>query len=116
MSGSGAEDDPRREIGRARYGRYTGGPDPLAPPVDLQSALAEIGDDVLAGTSPRRALKELLRRGTGEGDGRRPGLDELAGRAHARRRELLERGRLTGTLEQIKQLLDEAVQIGRASW
>ena len=34
---------PRR---RTRYGPYTGGPDPLAPPVDLSEALAAISDDV----------------------------------------------------------------------
>ena len=30
---------PRRSFHRARYQRYTGGPDPLAPPVDLREAL-----------------------------------------------------------------------------
>ena len=47
-----------------RYSIYTGGPDPLAPPVDLREALEAIGQDVMEGTSPRRALAELLRRGT----------------------------------------------------
>ncbi|MBL7659992.1 hypothetical protein INQ28_27295, partial [Escherichia coli] len=47
-----------------RYSAYTGGPDPLAPPVDLRDALEQIGQDVMAGASPRRALSELLRRGT----------------------------------------------------
>ena len=35
-----------------RYGRYDGGPDPLAPPVDLAEALDAIGEDVMAGSSP----------------------------------------------------------------
>ena len=48
----------------SRYSAYTGGPDPLAPPVDLREALEQIGQDVMEGTSPRRALSELLRRGT----------------------------------------------------
>ena len=39
----------------SRYSAYTGGPDPLAPPVDLRDALERIGDDVMAGVSPRRA-------------------------------------------------------------
>lgn len=39
---------------RSRYGKYTGGPDPLAPPVDLADALAAIGEDVMAGYSPSR--------------------------------------------------------------
>ena len=34
---------------RSRYGRYDGGPDPLAPPVDLAEALDAIGEDVMAG-------------------------------------------------------------------
>ncbi|EUA30065.1 hypothetical protein I553_4321 [Mycobacterium xenopi 4042] len=32
--------------------------------MDLREALEQIGQDVMAGTSPRRALSELLRRGT----------------------------------------------------
>ncbi|WP_407685055.1 vWA domain-containing protein [Mycobacterium sp. HUMS_1102779] len=88
-----------------RYSAYTGGPDPLAPPVDLREALGRIGEDVMAGTSPRRALSELLRRGTKN----MPGADRLAAEANKRRRELLRRNNLDGTLQQIKQLLDEAV-------
>jgi len=88
----------------ARYGPYTGG-DPLAPPVDLRDALAAIGDDVLAGTSPQRALRELLRRGH---DGMR-GLDRLAARANRRKRELLDRTDLDGTLREVRELLDRAV-------
>ena len=34
-----------------RYSAYTGGPDPLAPPVDLREALEQIGQDVMAGTT-----------------------------------------------------------------
>ena len=67
--------------GRAsRYSAYTGGPDPLAPPVDLRDALEQIGRDVMEGTSPRRALSELLRRGTKD----LPGADRLAAEANRR--------------------------------
>lgn len=89
----------------SRYSRYTGGPDPLAPPVDLREALEAIGQDVMEGTSPRRALSELLRRGTRN----MPGADKLAAEANRRRRELLQRNNLDGTLADIKKLLDEAV-------
>ncbi len=41
----------QKNFHRSRYQRYTGGPDPLAPPVDLREALSEIGDDVMAGVS-----------------------------------------------------------------
>ncbi|NVM98978.1 VWA domain-containing protein [Arthrobacter sp. SDTb3-6] len=89
----------------SRYGRYTGGPDPLAPPVDLAEALDAVAEDVMAGYSPRRALREYLRRGSRN----RPGLDQLAGRVQQRRRELLNRHRLDGTLEEVRRLLDDAV-------
>ncbi|NKX55802.1 vWA domain-containing protein [Arthrobacter mobilis] len=89
----------------SRYGRYTGGPDPLAPPVDLAEALDAIAEDVMAGYSPRHALQEFLRRG-----GRsREGLDNLAGRVQQRRRDLLSRHRLDGTLSEVRKLLDTAV-------
>ena len=89
----------------SRYSAYTGGPDPLAPPVDLREALEQIGQDVMAGTSPRRALSELLRRGTKN----MPGADRLAAEANRRRRDLLRNNNLDGTLQEIKKLLDEAV-------
>jgi uncharacterized protein with von Willebrand factor type A (vWA) domain len=88
-----------------RYSGYTGGPDPLAPPVDLREALEQIGQDVMEGSSPRRALSELLRRGTQS----MRGADRLAAEANRRRRELLQRNNLDGTLQEIKKLLDEAV-------
>ncbi|MGI8947537.1 MAG: vWA domain-containing protein [Ornithinimicrobium sp.] len=90
---------------RSRYGRYAGGPDPLAPPVDLAEALAAIGDDVMAGASPERAMREFLRRGGRD----QQGLDELARRVAEKRRELLQRHNLDGTMAQIRELLDRAV-------
>lgn len=102
--------DPRRRPGRAagraqRYGAFRGGPDPLAPPLDLARALEAMADDVMEGYSPEQALRELLRRG---GMGER-GLDDLAGQVQRRRRELLERSRLGGTLDEARRLLDQAV-------
>jgi uncharacterized protein with von Willebrand factor type A (vWA) domain len=89
----------------SRYSAYTGGPDPLAPPVDLREALEQIGQDVMGGTSPRRALSELLRRGTKN----LTGADRLAAEANRRRRDLLRENNLDGTLQEIKKLLDDAV-------
>jgi uncharacterized protein with von Willebrand factor type A (vWA) domain len=90
---------------RSRYGRYTGGPDPLAPPVDLAEALDQIGQDVMAGYSPERAMREFLRRGSPD----QRGLDDLARRVAERRRELLQRHNLDGTLQEVKELLEHAV-------
>lgn len=88
----------------SRYRRYTGG-DPLAPPVDLREALQAIGEDVMAGYNPEHALAEHLRRGTRD----RPGLDDLARRVAQRRREILRRHNLDGTMAQVRELLDRAV-------
>ncbi|MDP3714017.1 MAG: hypothetical protein Q8R60_16195 [Mycobacteriales bacterium] len=90
-----------------RYGEWHGGRDPLEPPYDVAAALDEIGDRVLEGSSPRQALRDLLRRGT---DGLR-GLDDLRRQVSKRQREARQRGRLDGTLEQVRELLDKAVEL-----
>lgn len=90
---------------RSSYGRYAGGPDPLAAPIDVREAVEAIGRDVLEGSSPRNALQEFLRRG-----GRQlRGLDDLARQAYKRRQEMLRRNNLDGTMEQVRELLDSAV-------
>jgi uncharacterized protein with von Willebrand factor type A (vWA) domain len=94
---------------RYRYGRWHGGPDPLAPPFDVREALDEIGRDVMEGASPRSAVQELLRRGlNGEA-----GLDDLSRRVWKRRTQLRRRFRGDGTLEQVRQLLDRALRAER---
>lgn len=95
----------RKSFHRSRYQRYSGGPDPLAPPVDLREALETIGDDVMAGASPQRALRELLRRGTPN----MRGLDKLREQINRRRQELLKKRNLDGTFAEIRELLDRAV-------
>jgi uncharacterized protein with von Willebrand factor type A (vWA) domain len=94
---------------RYRYGAYDDGPDPLAPPYDIAEALDALGEDVLAGSSAREALRDLLRRGTGP----LRGLDDLRRRTRNRLREVRERGRLDGTLEEVRELLDRAVAAER---
>ncbi|MBC7308642.1 MAG: hypothetical protein H5T81_01295, partial [Tetrasphaera sp.] len=96
---------PSRPSRRSRYSRYAGGPDPLAPPVDLAEALDAIGEDVMAGASPERAMREFLRRGSRD----RVGLDELARRVAQKRRDLLSQHSLGRTLDEIRELLDKAV-------
>src|SRR4249919_1180623 len=90
---------------RSRYTAYDGGPDPLAAPVDISEALDAIGEDVMAGYSPERAMREFLRRGGQE----RRGLDDLARRIAEKRRELTQRNNLDGTLQEVRELLDHAV-------
>ncbi|MGH4015681.1 MAG: hypothetical protein ACRDSL_17510 [Pseudonocardiaceae bacterium] len=94
---------------RYSYGPWHGGPDPLAPPADLTAALDEIGRDVMDGASPRAAMRELLRRGL---PGIR-GMDDLARRIWQRRAEITRRHRLDGTLAQVRELLDRALEAER---
>src|ERR1700712_3805603 len=95
----------RRLTRGSRYGRYVDGPDPLAPPVDLTEALDAIGEDVMAGYSPERAMREFLRRGRKD----QAGLDDLARSVADRRRELTQKHNLDGTLQEVKELLERAV-------
>ncbi len=88
----------------SRYRKYDGG-DPLAPPVDLAEALDAIGQEVMAGYSPERAMREFLRRGGKD----QQGLDDLARRIAEKRRDLLTRHNLDGTMQQVRELLDQAV-------
>jgi uncharacterized protein with von Willebrand factor type A (vWA) domain len=93
-----------------RYGQYDGGPDPLAPPYDVRGALDDMGEEILGGSTPADALRELLRRGP---TGRR-GLDDLLRRVRERQREIRGSGRLDGMLEQARALLDTAIGQERA--
>ena len=88
----------------SRFRKYDGG-DPLAPPVDLAEALDAIGQDVMAGYSPERAMREFLRRGGTD----QAGLDDLARRVAEKRQEILQRNNLDGTMREVRELLDKAV-------
>jgi uncharacterized protein with von Willebrand factor type A (vWA) domain len=98
-------------MSRFTYGRYYDGPDPLAPPVDLRDALDAIGRDVMDGRSPRSALEELLRRGTRNA----AGLDEMSRKLWERRAQIQRRHNLDGTLQEVRRLLDEAVQLEKTA-
>jgi uncharacterized protein with von Willebrand factor type A (vWA) domain len=88
-----------------RYGAWRGGPDPLEPPFDVAKALDRLGKRVLAGDQASDALANLLRGGL---PGTR-GLRDLLREVRERRRGLRRRGQLDGTLERVRELLDQAV-------
>ena len=95
-----------------RYGPWHGGEDPLAPPYDVAKALDALGDDVLeGGMSPAEALQRMLRRGPQD----MRGLDDMMRRLRERQREARNRGRLDGTLEEVRALLDKAIGEERAA-
>ncbi len=100
---------PGQHHRRYRYGAWTGGPDPLAPPFDVRAAVDAVGEEVLAGGSLREALRDLLRRGQ---DGDR-GLDDLEARARRMRQQASRRGRLDGTVTRARALLDQALAAER---
>lgn len=88
-----------------RYGAYDDGPDPLAPTYDAGRAVDELGERVLDGAGVRDAVRDLMQRGA---DGLR-GLDDLLRRVQQRRRSLERSGRMDGTLERARELLDQAL-------
>jgi uncharacterized protein with von Willebrand factor type A (vWA) domain len=69
-----------------------------------------LGESVLDGADPASALRDLLRRGL---SGHR-GLDDLLRRVRERQREIRSRGRLDGTLDEVRSLLDTAIGQERA--
>jgi uncharacterized protein with von Willebrand factor type A (vWA) domain len=91
---------------RNRYAEWRGGPDPLAPPYDVREALDELGQSVLDGMTPGDAMQQLMRQGLA---GRR-GLDDLLRQVRRQQREARRVGRLDGTLDQVRELLDQAVE------
>ncbi|MCK9877194.1 hypothetical protein MXD59_15655 [Frankia sp. Ag45/Mut15] len=97
--------------GTFRYSPFDGGPDPLASPFAAAGALDEMSRQILEGRTPREALDALLRRGM---PGRR-GLDDLRRAIERRRREARSRGRMDGTLTEVRRLLDTAVGQERAA-
>ena len=92
-----------------RYGSWSGGRDPLEPPYDVAAALDEIGEAVLDGASARQALRDLLRRGA---DGLR-GLDDLRRQVAKRQRQARSKGQLDGTLQEVRELLEQALEAER---
>jgi uncharacterized protein with von Willebrand factor type A (vWA) domain len=109
MSAQPAGPEGGRHARRYRYGAWSGGPDPLAPPFDVRAAVDAVGEEVLAGGSLREALRDLLRRGQ---DGSR-GLDDLEARARRMRQQAQRRGRLDGTVTRARALLDQALAAER---
>jgi uncharacterized protein with von Willebrand factor type A (vWA) domain len=92
-------------VTRYRYGAYRGGPDPLAPPFDVGGAVDDLADRILDGRSVRDALYDLMQSGTES----MRGLAEMGRRIQQRRRELQSQGRLGGTLDRVRELLDQAI-------
>ncbi|HEY7176605.1 MAG TPA: hypothetical protein VH442_16960, partial [Micromonosporaceae bacterium] len=94
---------------RFRYGPWSGGPDPLAPPYDIRAVIDDVGREVLEGGNLRDALREIMRRGL---DGR-AGIDRLRRQIRRMRDRARQRGDLAGTLDQVRAALDQALATER---
>lgn len=94
-----------------RYGSFHGGPDPLADRGDTAAGVDELGERILGGESVSEALRDLLN----DGLPGRQGLRDLARRAQQRRRELERSGNLDGLLDDVRALLEEALDAERAA-
>lgn len=99
----------RLVVRRSRYGRFAGGPDPLADPVDVAAAVDDLGRRIMSGEPLRDALRHLRRGGPGD----RPGLDDLARSIRQRLAQVSRAGRLDGLLQDLRDLLDQAMQAER---
>lgn len=94
-----------------RYGAFHGGPDPLAAPPDAGAGVDDLARRILGGQSVAEALRDLMRDGP---QGRR-GLQEMARQIRERRRSLEQSGRMDGLLDDLRDLLDEALTAERAA-
>lgn len=94
---------------RARYGRFTGGPDPLADPLGAGDLIDELAERILAGRTVQEALRDVLRNGTGQ----RPGLSALHRQLARRRDQLTSAGRLDDVLAGVREHLNQALAVER---
>jgi uncharacterized protein with von Willebrand factor type A (vWA) domain len=100
---------PRPPFRRGRYGRFHGGPDPLAARADAAAAVDEIGSRIVAGQSVRDALRDVLRSGS---QGRR-GLSDMARQLRQRHQQLRKSGRMDGLLSDLREMLSDALDAER---
>ncbi len=96
-----------------RYSQWDGTQD--GPPVDADSILESITDDLMNLGDLQYALRNLLQRGL-RGPGERPqGLRDLLQKLRQKRRQTLDRYNLGSILEDIRQRLDEIVRIEKSA-
>ena len=92
-----------------RYGAFHDGPDPLAAPPDAAVGVDELAQRIMDGQSVQEALRDLLRSGT---QGRR-GLSDMARRIRDQRRRLESSGQMDGLLQDLRDLVDAAMDAER---
>jgi uncharacterized protein with von Willebrand factor type A (vWA) domain len=98
-------------MARARYSRWDGTQEPFEPDIPTAEVLEELADDVLMGEPTDAALRNLLRRGM---RGRFSGLDALRRQVRERREEEEDAVDLAGPLEEIRERLEELLELERS--
>jgi uncharacterized protein with von Willebrand factor type A (vWA) domain len=97
---------------RYRFSRWDGSQDPFGPDVPASDLLEELSDDILMGDSAEAALRRLMRRGM---QGRFSGLDALRSRLRQRRDEEEAQLNLAGPLEELRDRLEEILDLERSN-
>src|ERR1700752_1197057 len=95
---------------RYRYARWDGSQEPIGDDVSVESLIDELSEDILGGLDPSQAIRQLMRRGM---DGRFGGLDSLLQRLRRARQQERERGQLDGMLEQVREEVEEILELER---
>ena len=93
-----------------RYSRWDGSQEPFE--ADAGALLDAMAEDVIQHGDIRRALRDLLQRGT-HGDDRLPGLEDILERLGSRRRETLDRYDMDSVMRDLKERLDDVLQTER---
>jgi uncharacterized protein with von Willebrand factor type A (vWA) domain len=97
---------------RIRYSRWDDSQDPFGPEIPAADLLDELADDMLSGAGAQGALSRLLRRGM---TGRVSGLDALRARLREARTREQSAVNLTGPLEELRERLDEVLELERSA-
>ncbi|HCO03163.1 MAG TPA: hypothetical protein DIT48_07355 [Actinobacteria bacterium] len=97
---------------RISYSRWDGSQDPLGPELSAGDILEEMSDELLSGLGAERALQRMVRQGM---QGRFSGMDALRSRLRQQQRREQEHLNLEGPLQEIRERLDEVLEIERAT-
>ena len=95
---------------RFRYSRWDDTQDPFGPDLAAADLLEELSDDVLGGAGIEGAMQRMIRQGM---RGRFSGLDAMRDRLRRRRSEEQDALDLDGPLEEIREGLDEILDLER---
>jgi uncharacterized protein with von Willebrand factor type A (vWA) domain len=93
-----------------RYARWDGTQEPIGHDLTVESLIDELSEDILSGLDPQQAIRQLMRRGM---QGRFDGTSSLLDRLRRARQKERERGQLGGMLEQVREELQEIVDLER---